>query len=90
MFGDTGHAVMMMLFAIALIVAEKKLGGMKLNEAHNFFLNITNFKIVDMLFNGRYVLLMMAMFSVFTGLIYNDVNNLLVATLAIPGFWTWC
>lgn len=38
MFGDAGHAVMMMLFAIALIVAEKKLGGMKLNEVDILFL----------------------------------------------------
>ncbi|KAH3759373.1 vacuolar proton ATPase 100-kDa subunit [Pelomyxa schiedti] len=81
MFGDTGHAVMMLLFTLCLIFFEKKMGKMKLNE------------IVFMLFNGRYLLLFMALFSIFTGFIYNDVFGIGVNLCGTA--WTcdennWC
>ncbi|KAH3756230.1 vacuolar proton ATPase [Pelomyxa schiedti] len=64
MFGDAGHALIMLCAALAFIYFEKPLSKMKLND------------ILDMLFGGRYVLLLMAIFSIFTGLIYNDVFGL--------------
>eukprot|EP01105_Mastigella_eilhardi_P003268 TRINITY_DN1421_c0_g3_i1.p1 TRINITY_DN1421_c0_g3~~TRINITY_DN1421_c0_g3_i1.p1 ORF type:complete len:891 (+),score=316.40 TRINITY_DN1421_c0_g3_i1:129-2801(+) len=60
MFGDTGHAVMMLLASIAFIAFEKKLAHVD-NE------------ILGMIFGGRYVLILMALFSIYTGLIYNDI-----------------
>eukprot|EP01105_Mastigella_eilhardi_P003267 TRINITY_DN1421_c0_g2_i1.p1 TRINITY_DN1421_c0_g2~~TRINITY_DN1421_c0_g2_i1.p1 ORF type:complete len:834 (+),score=240.26 TRINITY_DN1421_c0_g2_i1:368-2503(+) len=64
MFGDAGHAVMMLAAALAFIYYEKALAKISLNE------------IVEMLFFGRYVLLLMALFSIFTGILYNDVFGL--------------
>ncbi|XP_049625162.1 V-type proton ATPase 116 kDa subunit a 2 [Suncus etruscus] len=60
MFGDCGHGFVMFLFALLLV----------LNEKHPW-LNQSQ-EIMRMLFNGRYILLLMGLFSVYTGLIYND------------------
>lgn len=60
MFGDVGHGIIMLLVALYLILNERKLGELKLNE------------MVVMLFDGRYLLLLMAIFSVYTGLLYNE------------------
>eukprot|EP00727_Mastigamoeba_balamuthi_P002183 m51a1_g11962 putative vacuolar proton atpase 100-kda subunit (822) ;mRNA; f:798456-801754 len=60
MFGDLGHGIMLLGVALALIGFEKKLNKMRLNE------------IADMLFGGRYLLLLMALFSIYIGLLYNE------------------
>jgi len=60
MFGDVGHGFLMTLFAVVLILKEKQLSNMKLNE------------MFRMCFDGRYLLLLMGAFSIYTGLIYNE------------------
>jgi V-type H+-transporting ATPase subunit a len=60
MFGDVGHGFFLLLFSIALIVNEKSLAAQKLNE------------IVQMPFDGRYVLLVMSFYAIFSGFIYNE------------------
>ncbi|XP_060026751.1 V-type proton ATPase 116 kDa subunit a 2 isoform X4 [Lagenorhynchus albirostris] len=60
MFGDLGHGFVMFLFALLLV----------LNEDHPRLSQSQ--EIVRMFFNGRYILLLMGLFSVYTGLIYND------------------
>lgn len=60
MFGDIGHGTIMFLSALAMILYEKKLAK-GLDEITNMF------------FYGRYIILMMGLFSVFTGLMYNDI-----------------
>jgi len=50
----------MTLFAVVLILKEKQLSNMKLNE------------MFRMCFDGRYLLLLMGAFSIYTGLIYNE------------------
>uniref|UniRef100_A0A0C9RVH1 V-type proton ATPase subunit a n=1 Tax=Wollemia nobilis TaxID=56998 RepID=A0A0C9RVH1_9CONI len=60
MFGDWGHGICLLLCTLVLIFREKKLGSQKLGD------------IMEMAFGGRYVILMMAIFSIFTGLIYNE------------------
>jgi len=60
MFGDSGHGILMTMAAFAMIYFEKKLLGKNLNE------------IFAMAFTGRYVIFLMGLFSIFTGLIYND------------------
>ncbi|CAM8935305.1 unnamed protein product [Rhodiola kirilowii] len=60
MFGDWGHGICILLSALILISMEKKLSGQKLGD------------ITEMAFGGRYVILMMAIFSIYTGLIYNE------------------
>ncbi|KAG5998307.1 H(+)-transporting V0 sector ATPase subunit a [Claviceps spartinae] len=60
MFGDFGHAIIMLSAALAMIYWEKSLKKV-------------SFELFAMIFYGRYIALVMAVFSVFTGLIYNDV-----------------
>lgn len=60
MFGDWGHGICLLLATLVFIVREKKLSNQKLGD------------ITEMTFGGRYVILMMAIFSIYTGLIYNE------------------
>jgi len=62
MFGDAGHGVIMFGFAFWCILKEKQLMARKSdNEIWNYF------------FSGRYLIALMGIFSIYTGLIYNDV-----------------
>ncbi|OTF80690.1 hypothetical protein BLA29_006667 [Euroglyphus maynei] len=60
MFGDTGHGVIMALFALWMIIKEKQLKSIR-NE------------IFSMFFAGRYIILLMGLFSIYTGAMYNDI-----------------
>ncbi|EER95168.1 hypothetical protein BDA96_01G463600 [Sorghum bicolor] len=60
MFGDWGHGICLLLATLYLIIREKKLASQKLGD------------IMEMMFGGRYVIMMMAVFSIYTGLIYNE------------------
>lgn len=60
MFGDLGHAVIMLAAALAMIYWEKSLKKV-------------SFELFAMIFYGRYIALVMAVFSVYTGLMYNDI-----------------
>ncbi|KAJ8504615.1 hypothetical protein OPV22_005501 [Ensete ventricosum] len=60
MFGDWGHGMCLLLATLMLIFREKKLSSQKLGD------------IMEMMFGGRYVIMMMALFSIYTGLIYNE------------------
>ena len=62
MFGDAGHGCIMLVAALTMIIREKKL------EAQTDMSEI--FKIF---FGGRYIVFLMSIFSIYTGLIYNDV-----------------
>ncbi|GAB4815451.1 hypothetical protein N2152v2_002497 [Parachlorella kessleri] len=64
MFGDMGHGLLMLMFAGWLIAREKVLGRQDLGD------------ILGMMFGGRYVILLMALFSIYTGLLYNEVFSI--------------
>ncbi|KAL2005778.1 hypothetical protein VTN00DRAFT_10271 [Thermoascus crustaceus] len=75
MFGDFGHGCLMTLTAAAMIFFEKKLLRTKLDE------------LTYMAFYGRYIMLMMGIFSMYTGLIYNDIFSR--SMTLFPSQWKW-
>ncbi|KAK3553165.1 hypothetical protein QTP86_031740 [Hemibagrus guttatus] len=61
MFGDLGHGLLMTCAALYLVLRESRLSAQK-NDNEMF----------SMVFSGRYIILLMGLFSVYTGIIYND------------------
>ncbi|RDB24228.1 V-type proton ATPase subunit a [Hypsizygus marmoreus] len=61
MFGDIGHGFLLFSAALYMVLAERKLGRMDLGE------------IIGQFFYGRYIILLMGLFSMYTGLMYNDI-----------------
>merc|ERR1719410_2475896 len=63
MFGDVGHGILMAMFGFILCWKEKQLVKQerKLGEIFKLF------------FGGRYMILLMGLFSIYTGIIYNDM-----------------
>lgn len=62
MFGDTGHGFIIVLVAALLIYKEAAIRkATKGNE------------IMDLFLGGRYIMLLMGIFSVYAGFIYNDI-----------------
>eukprot|EP00940_MAST-03C_sp_MAST-3C-sp2_P000630 g630.t1 len=60
MFGDVGHGTLLLIFALTLVLLEKRLEKMDLGE------------VGGMLYGGRYMLLLMGFFAVYCGLVYNE------------------
>ncbi|KAK3944543.1 putative vacuolar atp synthase [Diplogelasinospora grovesii] len=74
MFGDFGHACIMLSAALAMIYWEKPLKKV-------------SFELFAMIYYGRYIALVMAVFSVYTGLIYNDVFS--KSMTLFKSQWEW-
>lgn len=74
MFGDFGHACIMLAASLAMIYWEKPLKKV-------------TFELFAMVYYGRYIALVMAVFSVYTGLIYNDVFSKSMTLFSSQ--WEW-
>lgn len=73
MFGDWGHGFLMLFVALYLVIREKELDRKDSEE------------MFRMLFQGRYIILLMSIFSIYVGLIYNDIFSLCV--FLTPSSW---
>lgn len=60
MFGDIGHGFLMFAFAAWVVMNEHRMVRRKLGE------------FMQTCYDGRYMLLLMGLFSIFTGFIYNE------------------
>lgn len=74
MFGDVGHGLLMFSAALVMVLYEDKLAHVK-------------DEIFSMFFYGRYIVLLMGAFAIFTGTMYNDLFSKTM-TLFTPG-WKW-
>ncbi|TFY58618.1 hypothetical protein EVG20_g8078 [Dentipellis fragilis] len=61
MFGDIGHGMIVFFAALSMILYERRLARADLGEIFGTF------------FYGRYIILLMGLFSIYTGVIYNDI-----------------
>ena len=62
MFGDAGHGFLGLLTGLWMCYKEKQLQARKINN-----------EMWKIFFGGRYIITLMSIFSIYTGLIYNDV-----------------
>ena len=76
MFGDIGHGLLMLMFALYFVLNEKKLGAKQMND------------MVEMAFGGRYLILLMSVFSIYTGLLYNEYFSI-PTTIFGKSHWEW-
>ncbi|KAF8956553.1 H(+)-transporting V0 sector ATPase subunit a, partial [Haplosporangium bisporale] len=70
MFGDVGHGILVLLAGIYLVLNERKLANV-------------DGEMFQMVYGGRYIVLLMGAFSIFTGMMYNDIFS-----RALPWFQT--
>ncbi|KAG9320396.1 hypothetical protein KVV02_005214 [Mortierella alpina] len=60
MFGDVGHGILVLLMGVYLVLNERRLATV-------------DSEMFQMVYGGRYIVLLMGAFSVFTGMMYNDI-----------------
>jgi len=77
MFGDVGHGFIMLAAAVALVAFEKRIEAAKIKDEVrskpcNEPRQPSRIQIFNTFYGGRYVILLMGCFAVYTGLIYND------------------
>lgn len=76
MFGDIGHGLILFIISLVLVLNSKKIYKHTLDN-----------EILAMAYSGRFILLMMGLFSIYIGLLYNDMFGKTL-TLFKTG-WEW-
>ncbi|CDU19436.1 V-type proton ATPase subunit a, putative [Plasmodium yoelii] len=72
MYGDVGHGICIFLFALFLIIVHNRMKNKDNSSSSSGNGDENNNEMLNMLFNGRYMLLLMGFFAVYAGLLYND------------------
>ena len=92
MFGDIGHGLVLFAFAAFLLFRQRqfKKTAHKHEASQRNFMNFTrllffSFQLFNIIFQGRFVLLLAAIGSIYVGVIYNDVFS--KATDSIGTSW---
>ncbi|RNF04031.1 putative vacuolar proton-ATPase-like protein [Trypanosoma conorhini] len=75
MYGDIGHGILLLLFALYFVLMETRWSHCHLNE------------MLAMLFGGRYLLLLMGLFSIYMGALYNDFFGFSVGFFSSAYAW---
>lgn len=76
MFGDVGHGIINTILSLLMIIYEKKL-----QNVHN--------DMFELIFMGRYIIFFMSLFSIITGLTYNDCFALGFNLFNSSYKWVW-
>lgn len=77
MFGDVGHGILMLLFVSFLIYKEQEFMRGGLNE------------MLQTCFDGRYVILLMSIFAIYNGFLYNEFFSIPLAWGSFPETSAW-
>ncbi|QRG35818.1 hypothetical protein FDK38_000143 [Candidozyma auris] len=76
MFGDLGHGFIVLLMSLYFVKNERHFDSMRRMD-----------EILSMAYSGRYIMLLMGAFSIFTGLLYNDIFS--KSMTIFNSTWTW-